>query len=371
LDGPDFLIIFLVLSKFNLMTSQFKLFCRVLLMFPIMSVYGNPADSSGVAKKTFKNPLLTSGPDPWVLAKDGVYYYCHTTGRNVTLWKTKNLEDIAEAEKTVAWVPPASGMNSKELWAPELHFLRGKWYIYVAADDGKNDNHRMWVLENPDKDPLSQNWTLKGKISDPSDRWAIDMSVFEIKGQLYAMWSGWEGAVNVSQNIYLARLKNPWTVDGERVLISKPELDWEKTGSGNGLPVVNEGPQFLRQSDKSKKVFVVYSASGCWTDNYALGLLEAEAGSDLMKPSSWKKSPVPVFQKNPEGKAFGPGHNSFFKSKDGKEDWIIYHANPEANQGCRDKRSPRMQKFGWSKDGIPQFGKPVSLDEEIEVPSGN
>jgi GH43 family beta-xylosidase len=218
---------------------------------------------------------------------------------------------------------------------------------------------------------MSSNWTLKGKISDPSDTWAIDMSIFEVSGQLYAIWSGWEGHVNVSQNIYLAKLKDPWTIEGTRVLISKPEWDWEKTGSGNGLPVVNEGPQFLRQSSNSKKVFIVYSASGCWTDNYALGLLEADASSDLMNPASWKKSSQPVFQKNPEGQAFGPGHNSFFKSMDGKEDWIIYHAKPGPNQDCRDKRSPRMQKFGWTKDGIPQFGKPLPLSQELEAPSGN
>ena len=320
--------------------------------------------------KTFKNPLLPSGPDPWVIQKDGYYYYCNSTGRNITLRKTKNMADLANAPKNIVWTPPETGMYSRELWAPELHFLNGKWYVYVAADDGKNDNHRMWVLENPDADPLTNNWTVKGKIADPSDRWAIDMTVFEVNQQLYALWSGWEGDVNVSQNIYIAKLKNPWTIEGVRTKISTPEMSWEKIGSGNTLPVVNEGPQFLRQSADSKKIFVVYSASGCWTDNYALGLLEAEANADLMNATSWKKTPQPIFVKNPEAKAFGPGHNSFFKSIDGKEDWIIYHANPEANQDCRDNRSPRMQPFSWNKDGTPNLGKPIPLNEEINQPSG-
>ncbi len=321
-------------------------------------------------KKTFRNPLLDSGPDPWVISMDGYYYYCHTTGKNITLRKTKRMEALKDAEQAVVWTPPATGMNAKELWAPELHFLQGKWYVYVAADDGNNHNHRMWVLENPSRDPLKGTWTLKGKIADPSDTWAIDMTVFEHHGQLYALWSGWEGAVNVSQDIYIARLSNPWTIEGQRVKISFPELEWEKRGSGNGLPVVNEGPQFLRQSAGSRKVFIVYSASGCWTDDYALGMLEADAAADLMHPDSWRKYAQPVFSANPEAQAFGPGHNSFFKSADGREDWIIYHANPAAGQGCRDKRSPRMQKFAWKKDGTPDFGKPVALGAELEAPSG-
>ncbi|GAB3512474.1 glycoside hydrolase family 43 protein [Emticicia fontis] len=318
---------------------------------------------------TFKNPLLPTGPDPWVIYKDGFYYYCNSTGKNITLRKTKNMAELSQTQGVVVWTPPANGNYSKELWAPELHFLNGKWYVYVAADDGKNENHRMWVLENPDADPTTTNWTFKGQITDPTNRWAIDMSIFELNKQLYAIWSGWEGAENVSQNIYIAKLKNPWTIEGTRTKISTPEHSWEKMGSGP-LPVVNEGPQFLRQSDKSKKIFIVFSASGCWTDHYTLGLLEADAKADLMKASSWKKSPEPVFKANPEGHAFAPGHNSFFKSPDGKEDWIIYHANPEAGQGCGNNRSPRMQPITWHSDGTPNLGRPIALDNEIRQPSG-
>ena len=352
---------------FNLLLipmSRKKLFS--LIVFGLLSAHAVFSQSTA----TFTNPLLPTGPDPWVIHKDGFYYYCHTTGKNITLWKTKNLAELSKTEGHVVWTPPATGNYSKELWAPELHFLNGKWYVYVAADDGKNDNHRMWVLENPDAEPTTTNWTLKGQITDPTNRWAIDMSIFELNKQLYGIWSGWEGAENVSQNIYIAKLKNPWTIEGTRTKIASPEYSWEKMGSGNTLPVVNEGPQFLRQSGNSKKVFIVFSASGCWTDNYTLGLLEADAKADLMKASSWKKSTEPIFKGNPEGKAFAPGHNSFFQSPDGKEHWIIYHANPEANQGCGNKRSPRMQPFTWNANGTPNLGAPVALGQEIRQPSG-
>jgi GH43 family beta-xylosidase len=230
-------------------------------------------------------------------------------------------------------------------------------------------------VENSSADPLQGEWVMKGKISDPTDKWAIDGTVFENRGKLYMAWSGWEGDVNGTQNIYIARLKDPWRVEGKRVMISAPEYPWEKVGdlnpgkdSANPPHVdVNEGPAFLQRGDK---VFLVYSASGCWTDHYAMGMLTASAGSDLLEPASWKKSPLPVFRGSPEAQAFGPGHNCFFKSPDGKEDWILYHANPGPNQGCGGRRSPRAQPFTWTADGIPIFGSPVPLGTPIPRPSG-
>src|SRR5690349_15846383 len=104
------------------------------------------------------NPLMTSGPDPWVTWRDGYYYHMHTTGSNLTIWKTPSIAELGTAESKVVWRPPASGPYSKQVWAPELHYLRGKWYIYFAADEGTNASHRIWVVENDSKDPLQGEW---------------------------------------------------------------------------------------------------------------------------------------------------------------------------------------------------------------------
>jgi len=324
---------------------------------------------------TFTNPLLPTGPDPWVEYKDGFYYYMNTTGKNLTVWKTRNMADLASPEKTekkVVWTPPASGPYSHDIWAPEIHFLQGKWYIYFAADAEKNQTHRIWVIENPLPDPLQGEWTLKGKVADPTDKWAIDASVFEDQGRLYMIWSGWEGDVNGTQSIYIARLKNPWTVEGKRARVSTPEYPWEKVGDleapGEPLHIdVNEGPEMLQHDGK---LFLVYSASACWTDHYALGMLTANSGSDLLDAAAWKKSPLPVFQESAENQVYGPGHNSFFKSPDGKQDWILYHANSEPHQGCGGHRAPRAQPFGWNSDGTPNFGVPAAAKTPQVRPSG-
>src|SRR5690606_3359152 len=119
--------------------------------------------------KTFTNPLVTLGPDPWVIQKDGWYYVTHTTGKDLRLYRTRAMSRLREAEMKTVWTPPATGMNSKQIWAPEIHFLEGKWYFYYAADDGDNANHRMWVLENASADPFSGTWVDKGKLALPDD----------------------------------------------------------------------------------------------------------------------------------------------------------------------------------------------------------
>ena len=97
--------------------------------------------------QTFQNPLLDSGADPFSVYVDGYYYYTHTMGNRVVLWKTKNLANLREAESKTIWTPPQGSKYSKNVWAPEIHYINNTWYVYVAADNGTNENHRMYVLQ--------------------------------------------------------------------------------------------------------------------------------------------------------------------------------------------------------------------------------
>lgn len=314
---------------------------------------------------TFLNPLLPVGPDPWVYQKDGFYYYLHTTGGNVTLRKTAKMSELGSAVSSVVWQPPATGANSRDVWAPELHFFDGKWYIYFTAGPGNCcGGQRSWVLENASPDPTTNTWVEKGRIYVPgADFWSIDMTVFEQGGSRYALWSGHETDASEEQRIYIAKMSNPWTLTGPRVELSRPTLSWER----NGYPPVNEGPEIIRHGAKT---ILVYSASHCSTDDYALGMLSCATTADPMLPASWTKLPTPVLVKNPANQAFGPGHNGFFTSKDGTQNWIIYHANSQAGQGCGDRRNPRMQPFTWNSDDTPNFGTPVAIGTPLPRPAG-
>ncbi|WP_146894893.1 glycoside hydrolase family 43 protein [Adhaeribacter aerolatus] len=355
----------------NLFRNIFYSFCWLFLVFTISCQKEKGTDlrkppGTGPDPNTetnFTNPILSSGPDPWVIKQGEYYYYTHTLGNRIGLAKTKAVSRLSQSPLNTVWTPPAGTSYSTNLWAPELHFINGKWYIYFAADDTRDINHRLYVLENTAADPTTGEWVFKGKIADTSDKWAIDGTVLEYNGQLYFIWSGWRGENDPGiQQLYIARMTNPWTLEGTRAMLSEPTYAWEKNG------LVNEGPQILKNS--SGRVFLVYSASGCWTDDYALGMLTLKEGGNPLIPGDWTKSPNPVFKTKPASNAFGPGHNSFFKSPDGKEDWLIYHANSVAKQGCGDTRNPRIQPFTWNADGTPNLGEPVSTGSPIPRPSG-
>ncbi len=302
------------------------------------------------------------GPDPWVTAKDGFYYLMHTTGANLRIYKTPAMSRLDMARPVTVWTPPTTGPNSRNIWAPELFNVGGKWYIYYAADDGNDANHRMFVLENEAADPTTGTWTDRGQLNLPDNKWAIDGTLLQHNGQLYYAWSGWENNVAGPQHIYFCKLTNPFTAEGPRIRLSSAEYAWEKQGFG-----VNEGPEFLVRNNR---IFLIYSASYCATDQYALGQLTASATASLTSVASWIKSPTSVFGPYATNGTYGVGHNGFFSTPDGKEDWIIYHANAAPGQGCADFRSVRMQRFTWKADGSPDFGTPAALTDLLKRPGG-
>ena len=65
---------------------------------PLLLLFFGVACALG--QNTFTNPLLPSGPDPWVEYHDGTYYYMNTTTKNLTLWKTRNMADLKFAEQS-------------------------------------------------------------------------------------------------------------------------------------------------------------------------------------------------------------------------------------------------------------------------------
>lgn len=302
---------------------------------------------------TFTNPIASKGADPWVIQKDGYYYYTFALGKKIYVLKEKNLYSLRRSGATLIY------NNNTEVWAPELHFLNGKWYVYFTAPNVENEDRtrRMHVIEGLTNNPQG-NYKYVGKITDSSNKWAIDGTIMNYKNNLYFIWSGWEGNEGGKQNLYIAHMSSPTKIDGNRIMISTPIYDWEK----NGMPV-NEGPEILV---KNNNYFIIYSASGAWTEHYCLGMLTL-IGSNPLDYNSWKKNATPIF-KSGNG-VYGPGHASFVKSNNGLEDWIVYHAYPSKEATSNwSNRDIRIQKFNW-RNNIPYFGSPVPSNTPINVPN--
>lgn len=313
---------------------------------------------------TFKNPLIDMDtPDPSVVYKDGYYYMTFTHhGTDIMVMKSRTI-DFKQAEKKVVWYPPIGTMYSANLWAPEIQYIRDKWYIYFAADDGNNENHRMYALEAVGDDPLGE-YEFKGQITDETNKWAIDGLVMEHEEQLYFVWSGWEGDENIRQNTYIAPMSDPLTISGPRVMLSSPDQEWEMAG---GPPYIQEGQAILYREGH---VFIVYSGAGSWTPFYSLGLLALKEGGDPLRPEDWQKSAEPLLTMDEEAGVYGPGHNSFVKSPDGTEDWIVYHGTTSPSDGWNNRKA-RAQRIAWNEQGLPEFGKPLPLETAIPLPSGS
>jgi len=314
----------------------------------------------------FVNPI-GEGADPWIIRDPNAdrYLWCVSADdQGIDLYSTKNLTSFGQ--KHTVWTVPKTGPYSKQVWAPELHFLQGKWHIYFAASNGKNENHLAYVLSSKTADPLGE-YELHGPLqtgdTDDQNLWAIDMTPLEHQGKLYALWSGWDGPDTDQQFLYIAEMATPSKLATKRVLLCQNnDYPWEFTEpapNGRGL---NEGPQVLKNKART---FVTYSCGASWLPSYKLGLLEL-TGKDPLDPESWQKFKDPVFQSTKE--TFGVGHSCFVKSPDGSEWWHLFHAKRDRAPGWQ--RALFAQPFTFSKKGFPQFGKPISPGEPLPRPGG-
>jgi len=302
------------------------------------------------------NPLITQRADPHVYRHtDGWYYFMGTVPEydRLVLRRARTLAELPAAEEKTIWRQHATGSMGAHIWAPEIHFIDGKWFIYFAAGAAEKVwNIRLYVLENSAANPLDGEWIERGQLDTGWESFALDATTFAHRGRRYLVWAQKGAGAKDNSNLYLAPLATPTTLAGPAVLLSKPEFPWERIRYA-----VNEAPAVLVRHGR---VFITYSAAGTGAE-YCLGLLSADANADLLDPRSWKKSPEPVFRTNEAAGIFGPGHNCFTTSPAG-DDLLVYHARNYRDipgDPLKDpNRHTRVQSLSWRPDGTPDFGAP-------------
>lgn len=315
-----------------------------------------PAAVAAVPSSDFA--VLSQRADPHaILHSDGYYYFVATVPEydRLELRRAKTLDAIATAKEKVIWRKHARGPMSQNIWAPELHHIDGKWFLYFTA--GRTDapfDVRLYVLENSAADPFAGQWIERGQLKTGWESFALDATTFSHGTSRYLVWT--QTAPKRKQhatNIYIAKMATPLTLAGKATLLSKPQFEWEQK-----LHKVNEAPAVLK---KNGRIFLTYSASA--TDaNYCLGLLTAPDSANLLDASVWRKSPVPVFRSSDKASKYGPGHNAFTTSVDGSQDIMLYHARDYREikgEALLDaNRHTRARPVVWRQDGTPDFGAP-------------
>ncbi|MFE0325248.1 family 43 glycosylhydrolase [Streptomyces sp. NPDC058960] len=329
-----------------------------------------PAEAPKAAP--YVNPLVKQRADPHIHRHtDGFYYFTATVPEydRIILRRSRTINGLTTAAESVIWRAHPTGDMAAHIWAPELHRIGGKWYIYFASAPSEDVwKIRIWVLENSNPNPFKGTWVEKGQIKTAWETFSLDATTFTLPqaldsaragetptGTRYLAWAQHEPGMDNNTAVWLSAMVNLWTLTGPQIRLSTPEYDWECVGFK-----VNEGPYVLQRNGR---VFLTYSASA--TDHhYCIGLLTADADSDLMDPASWSKSPTPVFTSNDTTKQYGPGHNCFTVAEDGRTDVLVYHARQYkeiTGDPLNDpNRHTRVQKLGWKPDGTPDFGVPVA-----------
>jgi GH43 family beta-xylosidase len=313
----------------------------------------------------FLAPLILQRADPHISRHaDGQYYFTASVPEydRIVLRRAGSIDELPEARAIVVWRKPDTGPWSELIWAPELHFNHGAWYVYFAAAPSREIvgglfQHRMYALRNAEADPFTGDWEFLGPVDTGIDSFCLDATTFTHRGQLYYVWAQKDPAIAGNSNLYIAPMKTPWQLAAAPVMLSRPEHHWECRGF-----LVNEGPSVLIRHGR---VFISYSASAT-DENYAMGLLWTDEDADLLDPASWHKSPEPVMRSCAEDSVFGPGHNSFTSGATPDEVLLVYHARTyteiEGDPLWNPDRHTFVKPLRWSAEGMPLFGKPSRGD---------
>lgn len=324
-----------------------------------------------VSRKEYDNPFIEERADPWITkGSDGYYYFTasypmYGSGDSngyskVILRRAKNIEGLQDAEEVTIWESKNSANIHRYIWAPEIHEINGKWYVYFTGSTSSNVwGIRPHVLEcTGDNIMDSTSWSERGKFqalegdSFSFNDFSLDMTYFENNGTHYVIWA----QKGTTSDLYMATINpdEPWKLTSKAMLLTTPEYSWERINEN-----VNEGPAVIKRDGK---VFVYFSAAATGVE-YCMGVLIANSDSDLMNPDSWVKTPYPVLTSDDVPGEYGPGHNSFTVDENGN-DIFVYHARSQecyenkckySNEDplydpCRDAR---VKNVHWAADGTP------------------
>lgn len=308
----------------------------------------------------YNQPLIEQRADPYIYKHtDGYYYFTGSVPQydRIILRRSDTIASLADADEITIWNKHEMGEMSAHIWAPEIHYIFGKWYIYFAAGEiGDVWKIRPYVLECEGQDPIKDTWVERGRMQCADEdeysfrAFSLDATVFENKGEYYYVWAEKVSVGKQISNLYIAKMESGTKLGTVQVLLTTPDYDWERVDFW-----VNEGPGVLKRDGK---LFLTFSASGTGAC-YCIGLLYADEDSNLLDPLSWTKLRNPVLVTDEEKRVFGPGHNCFTKSEDNQRDIMIYHARPYGEiQGdplSDPNRHAMILEVKWSESGFPIF----------------
>jgi GH43 family beta-xylosidase len=302
----------------------------------------------------FRNPVIRGDAgadhgDPFIIRYLDRYFLYHTGEtagrRGIHVYESVDL--VRWTPRGVALEAAPAGWSWSDLWAPEVVYERGVFYMFVAAtrqregreplgwEPGPGDDLGRRIGLAVSDDPVGPfRWAERPMV----DQWAIDAHPF--RDDDGAMWlfynvrteetryrDGSAGTGNV-----VDRLVTMERLAGEPVPVTVPSERWE--GNRAGTWYWNEAPYVVKRRDR---YFQMYSGGAYHEDTYGIGLAHA---ADVRGP--WTK-----YARNPilRGTAAiaGPGHHSLIYGPDVATRYAVYHGYVPEDTG----RKVHLDRLLW------------------------
>ncbi len=300
------------------MTKKIKLLATVLMISSVASAQINPFKTQALtATKEFRytNPITRDSAiamrDHFIIEVDKKWY---CVGTSEPVWTGLNPGvRLLESDDMINWkqhsflidakkLPPGCPYNGR-FWAPEIHFIKNKFYLIVNsgkvtdADPKGMATHSVWLFTS---DKVTGPYNLLNGPLTP--QYNNDATLFEDEdGQTYMYCSG-NGLFQAKIDLNTGKLTTPI-----QKFLDKKQPGWPEWMVG-GI----EGPFVIKRDGT---YFMFFST---WTRGYEVGLLKSK--SPL---GPWELvDPEPIFGTRKKGyrpemaKAGGYDHLQFQDTED-------------------------------------------------------
>ncbi|BDF46844.1 family 43 glycosylhydrolase [Eisenbergiella sp.] len=322
-----------------------------------------------VINEQYTFPLACGYGDPVIFPWEGRYYFIATDdNRNDVGFYVRESEDVAGLFKEDTKQHLILALDEERgfvqtFWAPEFHVIGGELYILFAVSGTKwgPQCHLMKLKKGGSlTDPESWEDPVRIRRMDgrplTEDGITLDMTYLKTGKRSYYIWSYRRNigtALDTGSMLYIAAVDEaaPWQLASEPVLLSRPLYGWENVNH----TINNEGPYAFTANDK---IYLTYSGGAADGYTYALGLLTAPAGADLLDTGVWNKAGTPVLSYYSVEGEYGPGHNSFFTDAQGNL-MIAYHAEDALDHHIR---CDGIRRVHFTIQGEPVFDMSAQRD---------
>ncbi len=315
--------------------------------------------------QTYTNPVHGSYlGDPFVLKHNGEYYAYGTVPLGELAFPVLHSRDLAN------WRPLGKALTLQDdafeaLWAPEVAYDNGTFYMYYSAGGEEGQGHQLRVATaSRPTGPFEDS----GAVLTPDDPFTIDAHPFRDEDGRWFLYycrdfldPGAEGRVGTG--IVVDRLVDMTRLGGERRTVVRPHADWQlyerqREWYGRVWDWYTVEGAFVRKHED--RYYCIYSG-GAWREpNYGVSYVVADRPTGPFAPEANAEGPD-ILRTSP-GRVIGPGHASVVPAPDNAHEYLVYHA---WNTG-HTSRQMRIDPLNWSERGPASSGP--TLDPQPAPP---